>query len=125
MPQSTLDLLVVDDSLESLELLAELLESYGHRVRTARTGAAALELLTESLPALVFLDLTLPDVAGVEVARAIRARWGSACRIVAVTGHSDVAHHQAALEAGCDGVIVKPIRIPQLEQWLNASEARS
>jgi len=114
---------VIDDSLENAELLAELIESYGHRVRTAPTGTAALELLNERVAELVFLDLSLPDMPGADVARAIRARWGAACRIVAWTGYSDPERREGASQAGCDGFMVKPLRLEQLEQWLAGSIA--
>ena len=116
-----LDVVVVDDSVENAELLGELLESYGHTVRLAGAGAAALALLDERPAGLVFLDLTLPDMAGEDVAREIRTRWGSACRVVALTGHSDHAHREAALAAGCITFLVKPLRVPQLEQVLTAA----
>lgn len=60
-------------------------------------------------------------MGGAEVAQAIRARWGQACRIVALTGHSDPARRAAAAEAGCDGFLLKPLRIGQLEQVLRES----
>ncbi len=121
MSVPALDILVVDDSLENSELLAELIESYGHRVRSAQTGARALELLGERLARLVFLDLSLPDMDGSEVARQIRASWGTTCRIVALTGFSDAARREAAMQAGCDALLLKPLRIPQLEQTLRES----
>ena len=115
--------MLIDDSLENAELLAELIESYGHRVRTAPTGTAALELLSEHATDLVFLDLSLPDMTGADVARAIRARWGAACRIVAWTGYSDPERREGAAQAGCDGFMLKPLRMDQLEQWLAGAES--
>lgn len=116
---------MIDDSLENAELLAELIESYGPRVRIAVTGAAGLELLSERLANLVFLDLSLPDTTGAEVARTIRARWGTACRIVAWTGYSDPERREGASQAGCNGFMQKPLRLEQLEQWLAGAESVS
>lgn len=116
-----LEVLVVDDSLENAELLSELLESYGQRVRMAHAGTAALDMLAERPAALVFLDLTLPDIDGVDVVREIRTRWGTVGHVVALTGHSDAAHREAAMAAGCTGFIVKPLRTAQLEQALRAA----
>ena len=112
--------LVVDDYPENAEMLAELVASYGHRVRIAGDGAEALALLAAEPASLVFLDVGLPDMDGYEVAAAIRARLGAGCQIVALTGFDGQEERAAALRAGCDAFLVKPFKPLEIERLLAA-----
>ncbi|MCD6460730.1 response regulator [bacterium] len=66
------EILVVDDSLENLELLVRILSDNGYRVRPASTGNLALRSINEKKPDLILLDVKLPDIDGYEVCRRIR-----------------------------------------------------
>ena len=116
--QSSLSVLVVDDSVDNAEMLAELISALGHRVRVAHLAAAALDLLDEAPSDLIFLDLSLPDIDGLSVARTVRARFGNAIRIIALTGFSGSREREQASEAGCDLFVVKPLKLEQLRQLL-------
>ena len=116
------DVLIVDDEVDNAELLRQLLELAGHRVRVAQAGHDALALLAQAPADVVLVDLGLPDVDGCELAREIRARLPSS-RIAAVTGRSDEDTRAAALRAGCDAFIVKPVRVPQLLALLDRGAA--
>ena len=65
-------MLVVDDNVDSAEMLAMLLKKSGHEVRTAYTGPAALEVAAAYRPDVVLLDIGLPGLNGFEVARRLR-----------------------------------------------------
>jgi DNA-binding response OmpR family regulator len=90
--------LVIDDDPGIRALLQEVLADEGYRVECAAGGTAALARLEGAPPAIVLLDLILPDLPGEEVLVALRARWGTALpvlvlsatpqRLPAVEGHA-------------------------------------
>jgi CheY-like chemotaxis protein len=120
---SKLAILVVEDCQDNAEMLVELLQQLGHRVRTAPTASSAFGLLKESLPDVVLLDLELPDMDGYEVAKTIRAEHGTRIRILAVTGFSGDAPRERAREAGFDAYVVKPYRIEELVALMSEKAA--
>jgi two-component system, OmpR family, KDP operon response regulator KdpE len=114
-------LLVEDDPLlrHAFRLL---LEDAGYRVVEAGTAAEALDQAQSQKPALVLLDLGLPDRPGLEVAREITSDAGmSGTRVVALTGRVGTRERDACFEAGCSHFFTKPIeprellrRLPEL-----------
>jgi CheY-like chemotaxis protein len=109
-----LRVLVIDDNEDNADMLAALLEEYGHAVRVARDGTRGLELVAEEVPDLVLLDIGLPDLDGYEVAVAMRAGFGAGFRIVALTGHGGSADRERARQSGIDSFVTKPLRPRQL-----------
>lgn len=102
-------LLLVDDYQDALEMWAFFLRSSGYEVVTARTGLEAIEQVQNSQPDLLLLDLQLPELSGVDVARRLRASKDTAhIPLIAVTGFSQSREHDEARRAGFDAVIVKP-----------------
>lgn len=118
--EPALSVLVVDDSIDSAEMLAELITALGHHVRVAHLAASALEQLDAAPVDLILLDLSLPDQDGLSVARAVRTRFGSAIRIIALTGFSGDEERAQAIEAGCEQFIVKPLKLDQLRKLLGS-----
>jgi CheY-like chemotaxis protein len=116
--EASLKVLVVDDSVDNAEMLAELISALGHHVRVAHLAATALELIEAAPVDLIFLDLSLPDQDGLSVARAVRTRFGSAIRIIALTGFSGVEERAQAIAAGCEHFMVKPLKLEQLRKLL-------
>ncbi|BDU17708.1 hybrid sensor histidine kinase/response regulator [Lysobacter auxotrophicus] len=115
-------ILVVDDREDYADSLAALLDIQGAQVRTARNGAGALDLVARWRPDIVLLDLGLPDIDGFEVARRIRlAPGGDAVHLVAISGYGQPDDVQHARDAGFDRHFIKPVDIPDLMQWLQAS----
>ena len=111
--------LVVDDNHDAAESLALLLRSRGLRAEVAFDGAAALELAPRLQPALVLLDLGLPEMDGFEVARRLRAE--PTCRhaqLVALTGWNQPSVREQCARAGFDHHVVKPVALEALEQLL-------
>lgn len=108
-------ILLVEDNSNIREAFALLLQDGGYRVRSAATGADAIRSARESPPDLVLLDLGLPDMNGLEVARAIKRHpEGEKVAIVALTGHALETDQAACLAAGCAGYLTKPISSGQL-----------
>lgn len=101
--------LLVDDYPDAVELLGIYLDVAGYSVIVAHDGPAALEHARQQPIDAVVLDLEMPGMSGVEVARQLRRDWPAATLpIIAATGHSGAAHRAAAHEAGCDALLVKP-----------------
>jgi class 3 adenylate cyclase/CheY-like chemotaxis protein len=101
-------ILVVDDQAQNVRLLEALLSPRGYGVRSAASGAEALESAWSEPPDLVLLDLEMPGMNGYEVCRRLRADARTAfLPIVMVTSHQDQARADA-LEAGADDFVTKP-----------------
>jgi CheY-like chemotaxis protein len=79
-------IVVVDDQDDIAEGLAEVLALDGFAVRTARDGASALDAIAEHAPICVLTDVNMPGIDGFELARRLRARYGSDIVLIAVTG---------------------------------------
>jgi len=113
--------LVVDDNIDSAEVLGTLLEQLGHEVFVAYTGARAIEVAHERRPDVILLDLALPDVSGYDVARNLRREERLAhIRIIGLSGFGSEEHRKRALEAGLDDYVVKPVAAERLGQLLGA-----
>ncbi len=113
-------ILVVDDNVDAADTLAMALELLGHTVRTAHNAAAALTEAERFRPALMLLDIGLPDMNGYEVAKRIRAlAWGGAITLVAATGWGQDADRERARLAGFDDHLVKPIEFARLSGLLD------
>ena len=112
---NTQRILVVDDNCDAADTLAELLEMYGHTVRTAYTGAQATERTLEFKPDIVFLDIGLPDMSGYEVAGKLRQLpIPQQFLLVALTGYGQEHDRQAALQAGFNEHFAKPVDFGKL-----------
>lgn len=108
-------ILIVEDDTLLREAFKILLEDAGYQVIEAGTAAAALDLATSRLPALIMLDMGLPDRPGLEVVRALRADPGlSDTPVIALTGRVGEEERRACLEAGCDRYLSKPISPSEL-----------
>ena len=108
--------LVVDDNVDTAETLAAVLRGAGLAVRTAHSGRAALAAFDDSEPAAVVLDLDLPDLSGVEVAREIRRRGPPGIPLIAVTGWG--RFQEEAQDVGFDMHLVKPVDPGELQASL-------
>lgn len=102
-------ILVVDDEPDLLELVRFNLTQAGFSVETAGSGAEALERLRQSLPALLILDLMLPDLSGIELCRRIRRDKELAdLPIIMLTAKSEEIDRVVGLELGADDYVTKP-----------------
>ena len=103
--------LVVEDSEPIRTAFTILLEESGYTVAAAPTGADAVRLAGgERTPDLVLLDLGLPDISGIEVARSIKGNPATRdIPVVALTGRDDDGSREALLAAGCSAFLLKPV----------------
>jgi two-component system alkaline phosphatase synthesis response regulator PhoP len=99
-------LLVVDDEPKIAEVLKLYLEREGFQVVSAANGKQAIEKATTIVPALIILDLNLPDMDGLEVCRAIRKH--SDVPIIMLTGRGEEVDKIVGLEVGADDYVTKP-----------------
>ncbi|HEX7652689.1 MAG TPA: ATP-binding protein, partial [Verrucomicrobiae bacterium] len=106
-PGQTVSALVVDDHAANREILGRMLTTVGCRVAFAADGQAALDQVNTLHPDIVFLDLLLPDLGGVEIAREI-SQLKLPTRIIAHTASLLTLHREGAMAAGCHGFISKP-----------------
>jgi two-component system KDP operon response regulator KdpE len=105
--------LVVDDEPAIRRALSMCLSTQGYNVTAADSGQAARALIDRRLPDVVVLDLGLPDVAGLEIIRALRSE-GVFVPIVVLSSRSDEAGKIQAFELGADDYITKPFGIDEL-----------
>jgi len=105
-------ILVVDDESHIVELVRLYLERDGFRVESASDGARGLRLALELRPALIILDLMLPEVDGLEVCRRVRA--DSDVPIVMLTAREEDVDKIVGLELGADDYLTKPFNPREL-----------
>ena len=115
--------LVVDDEPQIRRALRTSLRAHGFHVETSMTGEDAVVRVAESPPDVVFLDLGLPDLDGVEVLRRIRAF--SDVPVIVVSVRERQADKVAALDAGADDYVTKPFGMDELLARLRAARRRS
>ena len=119
-----LRLLVVDDNVDAGATLGMLLEACGYEVVVENASHAALERARLHPPDAALLDIGLPDMDGNELARRLRADPRTAAiALVAVTGYGQEQDRKAALEAGFDHHLVKPVDMDRLAALLAGIEA--
>ncbi len=112
-------ILVVDDNEDAAMSLERVLQALGHTTFSAFSGEQALLKMHELQPRIVFVDIGLPDMSGLELARRLRAtRPGAAARIIALTGFGSGEDHDSSLRAGFDDHLVKPARLSTLKELL-------
>jgi CheY-like chemotaxis protein len=121
-------ILVVEDNEQNLYLVTWILEKHGHEVVPARDGREGIALANEIRPALILLDIQLPQMDGYAVARALRSRPElDRVPIVAVTSYAMAGDRERILAAGCNGYIEKPINpqsfVEEVEQHMRAVDA--
>ena len=118
--------LVVDDNLDAATMLGELLGVSGHRVVLAHDGAAALAAAARDVPDVVFLDIGLPDISGLDVALALRKIDGMAgATLVALTGWGAEQDRARTQAAGFDSHLTKPAQFDSVSQLLRGVRPRT
>ena len=123
MTDAPVRVLVVDDLALNLKLLSAILTANHFAVDTATSAEAALDILATTSYELVLLDLRLPGMDGLSLARQLRADPAhQRAVLVAVTANAMKSDQAAALDAGCDAFVTKPINtrtlIPTLHDLL-------
>ena len=108
-------ILIVDDSPLMIRLLQYMLQSAGYETETVSSGQAALALIAARRPDMVFLDVMMPDMDGLETLRRIRADARTQdLPVVVLTAKAQEADQEAALAAGANGYLRKPYTSAQV-----------
>lgn len=119
-------ILLAEDNAINQKLAARLLEKRGHTVVVAADGHQALAALDKESFDLVFMDVQMPGMDGIEVTKALREKektTGNHLRIVAMTAHAMKGDRERCLAAGMDGYIAKPIQVKELIQAVESMAA--
>ena len=110
--------LVVDDNRDAADTLLSLLEQTGAPVKVAYNGPDALNLVESFAPDVVVLDLGMPGMSGLDVARQIRKRPGSPPMLIALTGWGQSADRELTRVAGFKHHLTKPVDFAELHALL-------
>ena len=111
--------LVVDDSVDSAETLGELLKIWGHDVRLAHDGPAALAAARDYQPEVILLDIGLPGMDGFAVAQQLRTEGLQTGMLVALTGYGEQTDKQRSQQAGFHHHLVKPVDPEALQKLIS------
>ena len=123
-------ILIIEDNEQNLYLTRFILEQRGYKTQEARDGPAGIALAEASPPALILLDIQLPEMDGYTVARNLRNIASlHTIPIVAVTSYAMVGDREQVLASGCDGYIEKPINpdtfMNEIETYLHRPRGSS
>jgi CheY-like chemotaxis protein len=112
-------ILVVEDNLDNITLIADVLSSLDYDVLQAMDGEQGVLLASSERPDLILMDLSLPRMDGWTATRQIKANPElREIPVIALTAHAMVGDRERALEAGCDDYVTKPINLRELAQKL-------
>jgi two-component system response regulator FixJ len=115
---------VIDDQAAVRDALGEMLRVFGYSVRTYESADAFLASLTGAETGCIVADVRMPGIDGIELVREL-ARRGTALPVVLISGHADVPMAVAAIKAGAEDFIEKPVDDVQLLAAINRSLART
>ena len=113
-------ILVIDDEKPTLSMFRLFLAAYGYEVQTADSGESGLEKFQALRPDIVFTDIRMPGIDGLEVLDRIR-KTDPRCQVIIITGHGDMERAVEALDMGASDFINKPVE----RQALNAALIRA
>lgn len=106
---------VIDDDPALLKMLVQALEGFGHVVKTATEGKAAIRLVTEEKPDLVILDWNLPELNGLEICRFLRTHPSTLrTPILMLTAFDNMRQKVSAFDTGADDYLTKPFDMQEL-----------
>jgi len=128
-PQKRPLILLVEDNQIIADNFRSFMEAKGHRVKVALNGQSALEIVDKDWPDIVFMDINLPDMDGLDVIAKLRAMLEfSHTPIIALTAHSN-SERERCLQAGASDFLAKPVSLKVLletaERWLRNPDGES
>ncbi|MEN8172290.1 MAG: response regulator [Chloroflexota bacterium] len=119
-------ILIIDDDLETLHLVGLLLERKGYDISVAESGQIALEKIEKEIPDLIILDIMMPGMSGIDVARHLRAQESTNLTpIIMFTAKSQIDDRVEGLEAGADAYLAKPSEPKELYAQVKVLLARA
>lgn len=116
-------ILVIDDEKPTLSMFKLFLAAYGYEVLTAEDGEKGLAVFNEIAPEIVFTDIKMPGIDGLEVLRRIR-QTGIPSQVIIITGHGDMEKAVEALDLDASDFINKPVERQALNAALSRAEKR-
>jgi PAS domain S-box-containing protein len=120
-PSTGRKVLIADDNQDAVASMAELLELLGNEVHVAHDGAEAVETAERLRPDLILMDIGMPRVDGLTAVRQLRTQaWAEKTTIIALTGWGQHGDRERTRAAGCNGHLVKPVTLIELEKILAA-----
>jgi two-component system cell cycle response regulator DivK len=113
-------ILVVEDNMDTYELMRFILERDGYETFLAMNGRDGLSAARKQKPDLILMDMSMPEMNGWEATRRIKKdpKTGS-IPLIAVTAHALPGDRQRALDAGCNEYITKPMDLSELVEAVN------
>ena len=119
-PRPRRRILIAEDSADSREMLRVLLEVKGYEVISASDGHGAVAAALQAPPDLILVDLQLPGLDGLSVAKELRLHPEfEAVPIIVISGYDPAQYREEALIAGCNDYLVKPFDFERLDQILH------
>lgn len=113
--------LCVEDNSTNMLLVSRIVDAEGHELVKAENGQVALDLLEDLTPDIILLDINLPGIDGLELARRFKANPRlSPVPLIATTAQVLVGDRERCLEAGCDDYLPKPLDIKKLREVIRS-----
>lgn len=118
--------LCIEDNVSNMRLVGRIVEAEKHDFLTAAEGSDALGLIGRERPDLILLDINIPGIDGLEIARRVKADAAlSAIPIIATTANVLLGDRERCLEAGCDAYLPKPLDVRELQDILRTYLGRA
>jgi CheY-like chemotaxis protein len=117
------ELLLIEDSHNTQMIVSKILERHGYALQAAMDGVSGLKKLEEMRPRVVLLDISLPEMDGMEIARRVRDHQSEEIRntvLIALTAMGTTGDRDRFYDAGCDDHLPKPFRAVQLVEIVDA-----
>ncbi len=113
-------ILLVEDNEMNRDMLSRRLQRKGFEVSLAVTGLEAVTMASSASPDLILMDISLPELDGLEATRRIKAdEQTRGIPVIALTAHAMSGDRERALEAGCDDYDTKPVEFRRLRGKIN------
>ena len=116
-PYHNLHVLIVDDDPGIRDVLRGFLESRDCTVLQASSGAEALDILDKCVPDLIFLDIYMPEMNGLQLMRIIRKQWPQT-KVIGMSGYATEQIARDIIDLGAGDFLSKPIELEQLDDIL-------
>lgn len=121
MVETRKKVLCVEDNSVNMLLVSRIVEAEGHELIQAADGYVAQKILANVVPDIILLDINLPGISGLELARQFKADARLApIPLIATTAQVLVGDRERCLEAGCDDYLPKPLDIRKLREVLRS-----
>ncbi|MDO5898143.1 ATP-binding protein [Agrobacterium sp. Azo12] len=121
-----LDILVVEDNLVNQQVAMQFLKHLGQNVTLAENGAIAVEVAASQHFDMIFMDMQMPVMDGIEATQMIRSGTGQCANalIYAMTANASDQDRERCLQSGMDGFQLKPIKLQQLHELISQSQSK-